>query len=94
MQCRIKRYATPGVQQVNINATNLQRVLLAIPSGKDGLQEQRDIAAILEKQNLSIHDLVARIELLNRLKRGLMQDLLTGKVRVNNGVLAAKGNSA
>src|SRR5262249_15426288 len=22
-QCRIKRYATPGVQQVNINATNL-----------------------------------------------------------------------
>ena len=29
-QCRIKRYATPGVQQVNINAKNLGKVLESI----------------------------------------------------------------
>jgi type I restriction enzyme S subunit len=28
VQCRIKRYATPGVQQVNINATNLSKVMI------------------------------------------------------------------
>ena len=36
-QCRIKRYATPGVQQVNINATNLGKVLIPLPAGECGL---------------------------------------------------------
>ena len=85
-QCRIKRYATPGVQQVNINATNLQRVLIAIPSGLEGLNEQRKIVEILEKQDDSIRQLESRLALQNRLKRGLMQDLFTGSVRVNGRV--------
>jgi type I restriction enzyme S subunit len=38
-QCRVKRYATPGVQQVNINATNLGKVLIPLPVGDDGLRE-------------------------------------------------------
>jgi type I restriction enzyme S subunit len=81
-QCRIKRYATPGVQQVNINATNVQRVLIPIPTGADGLREQRQIADVLEKQDDSIKSMVNTVKLLERLKRGLMQDLLTGSVRV------------
>lgn len=82
VQCRIRRYATPGVQQVNINATNLQRVFVAIPTGSAGLEEQRLIAEILEAHDDSVRRLERRIELLSRLKRGLMQVLLTGKVRV------------
>jgi type I restriction enzyme S subunit len=82
-QCRIKRFATPGVQQVNINASNLQRVLIALPQGQEGLREQQEIAEILEKQDQSVRDLEKRVEKLSRLKRGLMQDLLTGSVRVN-----------
>lgn len=44
-QCRIKRYATPGVQQVNINATNLGKVLIPVPCGTNGRKEQCDVAA-------------------------------------------------
>lgn len=53
-QCRIKRFATPGVQQVNVNATNLGKVLIPLPVGEAGLQEQRDIGGLLE----AAHDLV------------------------------------
>ena len=81
-QCRIKRFATPGVQQVNINASNLQRVQIAVPQGKEGLEEQQQIAQILEKQDQSIRDLEGRALQLCKLKPGLMQDLLTGRVRV------------
>ena len=52
-QCRIKRYATPGVQQVNINAKNLGKVLIPLPPEKPGLEEQKEIAAILEQAKLS-----------------------------------------
>jgi type I restriction enzyme S subunit len=88
VQCRIKRYATPGVQQVNINATNLQRVQIAVPTGEGGLEEQRAIAEILERQDDCIRRLENRMDLLERLKRGLMQDLLTGKRRVPVGTKA------
>lgn len=82
VQCRIRRYATPGVQQVNINATNLKRVQVALPLGPSGLAEQERIAELLERQDASVRQLQGRITLLERLKRGLMQVLLTGKVRV------------
>lgn len=83
-QCRIKRYATPGVQQVNVNATNLGKVLIPLPVGKAGLQEQRNIGTMLE----AAHDLVRCydpvVSALQALKESLMHDLLTGKVRVSN----------
>lgn len=53
-QCRIKRYATPGVQQVNINATNLGKVLIPLPVGSRALEEQREIAALLEAANAAV----------------------------------------
>ena len=80
-QCRIRRYATPAVQQVNINASNLRRVLVQIPSGPDGLDEQRRIATILERQDLQIAQLQNEIGLYRRLKTALSRDLLTGRVR-------------
>lgn len=81
-QCRIKRYATPGVQQVNINAKNLSKVLIPVPPGKTGLEEQREIAAILEQADATIRAFGPKLMALRELKRALMHDLLTGTVRI------------
>jgi type I restriction enzyme S subunit len=89
VQCRIRRYATPGVQQVNINASNLKRVLIPVPAGAKGLDEQHDIARVLEQEEAVIAAAEHRVAALQRLKRGLMQDLLTGRVRVKAASTAA-----
>ena len=82
-QCRIKRYATPGVQQVNINAKNLGKVLIPVPTGKMGLEEQKEIAAILEQADEQVRSRAVVIKQLEKLKKSLMDDLLTGTVRVD-----------
>ena len=83
-QCRIKRYATPGVQQVNVNATNLGKVLIPLPVGKDGLLEQQRIAALLEAAGDSIRSFEHILAAQWSLKASLMHDLLTGRVRVHD----------
>lgn len=83
MQCRIKRFATPGVQQVNINAKNLGKVLIPIPVGNTGLDEQREIAALLEAADERVRSYESVIVALEQLKKSLMHDLLTGTVRVD-----------
>jgi type I restriction enzyme S subunit len=90
-QCRIKRYATPGVQQVNINAKNLGKVLIPLPPGKAGLEEQREIAAILEQADAAISANGPTLRALQELKRALIHDLLTGSVRLNTKQLQAVG---
>jgi len=80
-QCRIKRYATPGVQQVNINATNLGRVLIPLPVRDSGLDEQRAIANTLEQADTRIRSYDPTLEALTALKRSLMHDLLSAPVR-------------
>jgi type I restriction enzyme, S subunit len=87
-QCRIKRYATPGVQQVNINAKNLGKVLIPVPSGATGLEEQREIAALLEKADECVRGYRPITESLEQLKKSLMHDLLTGTVRVDPSILS------
>lgn len=82
-QCRIKRFATPGVQQVNINAKNLGKVLIPIPAGNTGLDEQREIAALLEAADERVRSYASVITALEQLKKSLMHDLLTGTVRVD-----------
>ena len=88
-QCRIKRYATPGVQQVNINATNLGKVLIPVPAGDDGLREQREIAALLEAADGAARSYERVLAAQQALKKSLMHDLLTGRVRLTNAVQAA-----
>lgn len=82
-QCRIKRFATPGVQQVNINAKNLGKVLIPVPVGNGGLDEQREIAALLEAADARVRSYAPIIASLEQLKKSLMHDLLTGTVRVD-----------
>jgi type I restriction enzyme S subunit len=83
-QCRIKRYATPGVQQVNINATNLGKVLIPLPVGGEGLREQREIAAMLETADASVRSYEPVLAAQQSLKKSLMDDILTGRTRVRD----------
>ena len=75
---RLKQLATRAVHQANINATNLQSVTIALPP----LQEQKRIAEVIltvdKKLGLENKE-KARLE---QIKKGLMDLLLTGKVRI------------
>lgn len=76
VQRAIRQFATPGVQQVNINPTNLRRALIAVP---DTLDEQR---AIIERVNgvaAAIEDHRRERAKLASLREGLRDDLLTGR---------------
>lgn len=82
VQCRIKRFSTPGVQQVNINATNLGKVLIPLPTGATGLDEQREIAAALEAADSAVRSHSPVFEAYRILKKSLLHTLLSGGVRV------------
>lgn len=76
VQRAIRQFATPGVQQVNINPTNLRRALIAVP---DTLDEQQ---AIIERVNgvaAAIQDHRRQSAKLSSLREGLRDDLLTGR---------------
>lgn len=88
-QCRIKRYATPGVQQVNINATNLGKVLIPVPRGSTALQEQRDIVTVLEAADAVVRSHQPILASQEALKKSLRHDLLTGRVRLSTRTKAA-----
>lgn len=88
-QCRVKRYATPGVQQVNINATNLGKVLIPLPIGEEGLREQRGIAGLLEAADAVVRSYEPVLAAQQSLKASVMHDLLTGRVRVTSAIKAA-----
>lgn len=75
--------AAGGAQQ-NINAGNLKKLLIPVPS----LAEQEQIAAVLAAIDEKLRALVARSEHCHNLKRGLMQRLLTGEWRVSLDAIA------
>lgn len=79
IQNEIRRYATPGVHQVNINPTNLRRVSCAHPTN---MNEQLAIVEMIDASDALIKSNVASANMLRFQKSGLMQDLLTGKVSV------------
>ena len=45
--------------------------------------EQKKIVSIIDKQDQIISEQEIKLEKLKSIKKGLMEDLLTGKVRVN-----------
>jgi len=78
-QIRVKHFATIGVQQANVNPTNLGTLNIGLPN--DVTEQDKIIEAISTSRNC-IHDIDANFRKLCSLKTGLMQDLLTGKKRV------------
>jgi len=71
-QRRILSYATPGVSQTNINAHNLQKVLVPLPPH----DEQKEIVAILEHVDTSKQSILEQLKTLRDLKSGLLSDLV------------------
>jgi type I restriction enzyme, S subunit len=76
---RAKRFATVGVQQANINPTNLGKVQIVFPQSVD---EQQCIVNSLGSAVAAIQAMKNELCKLRRHKTALMQDLLTGKVSV------------
>ena len=93
-QIRIRRFATPGVQQVNINPTNLRKVTIALPTS---MKEQQAIVSILTTLDARLASELAERCKLDALKSGLSEDLLTGRVNVKrfglNGSTSAEARS-
>ncbi len=73
-----QQLATRAVHQANINATNLQNYKLPLPP----LPEQRRIAEILGAVDRKLELERRRKEKLEKVKKGLMNELLTGRKRV------------
>lgn len=87
-QNAIRRYATSAVHQVNINPTNLRKTLIALPVD---ISEQERIVSTVRLQNNQINQENCSLEKLQRIKTGLMQDLLTGRVSVEPLLAGAEG---
>ena len=81
---RYRRYATPAVQQANINPRNLKKTLFTFPSLEDS-NEQQEIIGVLRSVDDSIISLSNKIIALQQVKKSLLQNLLTGKIRIPEG---------
>ena len=78
-QILIRKYATPSVHQVNINPTNLQKADITLPQS---VEEQYTIVDAVDAHDARIRTEEQYRDKLKLQKKGLMHDLLTGKVKV------------
>lgn len=67
-----------GDAVVHIGATALGNIDIVIPS----LSEQTEIAAVLSDMDEEINALEDRLEKARQIKQGMMQELLTGRIRL------------
>lgn len=68
-----------GVSVYGISKTAVSKIVLPIPP----IQEQNRIVAVLEAWDGAIERLAKKIEIKKNIKKGLMQRLLTGKLRLS-----------
>jgi type I restriction enzyme S subunit len=68
-----------GIKVYSVSKSGLKKILLPIPTK----QEQTDIVIKLDKLRTIILNKDIKLSTLQRLKKSLMQNLLTGKVRVD-----------
>lgn len=69
---------TQGSSNININAGNIKALKIPLPHS----EEQRAIAAVLSDMDAEIAALETRLAKTQALKQGMMQQLLTGRVRL------------
>lgn len=75
---QILSFIKTAVAQVTINQDDLNRLFVPVPL----LEEQHKIASILNQIDSNIADLESKKTNLQIIKKGLMQKLLTGQIRV------------
>ena len=80
-QSRIRKFATPGVSQANINPTSLGSLTIPLPP----LLEQEATAKLLDGVNVTLAAARREREGLQLLKQSTADALLTGQVRVEMG---------
>ena len=78
-QDRLMAFATKGVSQANINAQNVQRVLMPRPP----IEEQQAIVEVIREFDSQIETNERCKSQLARIKQGLLSDLVSGDVRTN-----------
>lgn len=76
-QNRIYKAQTGGAQP-HIHAKDLNPIEIPIPD----IEEQNAIAKILSDMDCELENLEARLNKTRKLKQGMMQELLTGKIRL------------
>ena len=69
---------TSGSTRISLGIQNLRKLLVLIPL----LEEQKQIAEILSTVDNKLENLKEKKQYFEELKKGLMQKLLTGEVRV------------
>ena len=79
IQCSLRSKATPAVSQANINSKSLRHTNLLVPKDK---QEQDSIVAKIDSIDQILLKEQDKTKKLERLKKSLMQNLLTGKVKL------------
>ncbi len=84
IQIAMRRFATPAVQQVNINPTNLRQMEAAFPQV---LNEQLEIVERIGQQDNTLRSELSALVKLKSIKSGLQDDLLTGRVRVSENIM-------
>ena len=65
--------------KLNLKYNNFSQIKVLIP----GIEEQRRIAQVLSAADHEINHLEKKLKALEKQKRGLMQKLLTGEIRVS-----------
>lgn len=78
-QGRIRRLATPGVSQANVNPTSLKSITVPLPP----LPEQRAIAASLDGVDAAVEGAREERAALQSSKASTADALLTGRVRID-----------
>ena len=68
-----------GATRYNLSKTNFLKLVISIPPT---LPEQKAIAEILSDMDSEIEKLTARRDKYRQVKQGMMQTLLTGKIRL------------
>ena len=83
IQCSLRSKATPAVSQANINSKSLRHTQIFKPKKKD---EQDLVMSKIEEVEHVILQKKDKVKKLEQLKKSLMQNLLTGKIKIDKDI--------
>ena len=89
MQNQIYAEQTGGAQP-HIYPSNLNKIQMYIPSG---IPEQEAIAEVLSDMDVEITALEQRLVKTKEIKQGMMQQLLTGRIRLVNSSTSVEASA-
>ena len=85
LKSELTKLAT-GISVYGISKSNVAKIAIALPS----VEEQQAIAQVLSDMDAEIEALEARVAKTRDIKQGMMQQLLTGRVRLPVPTTAAE----